>query len=171
VAIPTGIISAGFVEQYSRITRISDYASEEDLRFLTLRLADRDPWVGREIRELDLPESVLIAAVQRGSRPVLPRGRVVLRAGDELILGAKSVAGGENIALKEVTLRGAHPWIGRALDDLDLPRGSLVVMVRRRSRTLFPDGDFVLREGDRVILCTPSALARGEEPYGIERSE
>ena len=36
VAIPTGIISAGFVEQYSRLKRIGENSSEEDIRFIHL---------------------------------------------------------------------------------------------------------------------------------------
>ena len=34
VAIPTGIISAGFVEQYSRLKRISELAQESDISFI-----------------------------------------------------------------------------------------------------------------------------------------
>lgn len=33
VAIPTGIISAGFVDQYSRLKRIGEYGQEEDVHF------------------------------------------------------------------------------------------------------------------------------------------
>ena len=33
VAIPTGIISAGFVDQYSHLKRISEYGQEEDVQF------------------------------------------------------------------------------------------------------------------------------------------
>ncbi|MEM5780126.1 MAG: ion transporter, partial [Lawsonibacter sp.] len=44
VAIPTGIISAGFVDQYSRIKRISEYANEEDIHFIKVLLTTRDPW-------------------------------------------------------------------------------------------------------------------------------
>ena len=34
VAIPTGIISAGFVDQYSRLKKLSEYANEEDVHFI-----------------------------------------------------------------------------------------------------------------------------------------
>ena len=36
VAIPTGIISAGFVDQYSRIKRMSEYVKTEDVHFLKI---------------------------------------------------------------------------------------------------------------------------------------
>ena len=42
VAIPTGIISAGFVDQYSRIKRISEYAAEEDIHFIKVQLRKED---------------------------------------------------------------------------------------------------------------------------------
>ena len=38
VAIPTGIISAGFVDQYSRIKRISEYGDEEDVHFIKIHM-------------------------------------------------------------------------------------------------------------------------------------
>ena len=46
VAIPTGIISAGFVDQYSRLKRIGEYASEDDISFIKVRLRKKDAWVG-----------------------------------------------------------------------------------------------------------------------------
>lgn len=38
VAIPTGIISAGFVDQYSRLKRIGEYGQEEDVHFIRRRI-------------------------------------------------------------------------------------------------------------------------------------
>lgn len=52
VAIPTGIISAGFVDQYSRIKRISEYGAESDVRFIRIHLTHRDRWSGTAIRDL-----------------------------------------------------------------------------------------------------------------------
>ena len=49
VAIPTGIISAGFVDQFSRIKRLSEYAHEEDIQFIKVQLQKRVPWVGTAI--------------------------------------------------------------------------------------------------------------------------
>lgn len=38
VAIPTGIISAGFVDQYSRIKRMNEYGHEEDIHFIRIEM-------------------------------------------------------------------------------------------------------------------------------------
>ena len=42
VAIPTGIISAGFVDQYSRTKRLSEYANEADIHFIKVNLSKKD---------------------------------------------------------------------------------------------------------------------------------
>ena len=39
VAIPTGIISAGFVDQYSRLKRMSEYAQEADINFIKIHIS------------------------------------------------------------------------------------------------------------------------------------
>ena len=88
VAIPTGIISAGFVDQYSRIKRISEYGTEADIHFIRIHLTPRDRWANAPLRDLGLPEGGIIAAVQRGRDIVVPRGDVVLHPGANLELRA-----------------------------------------------------------------------------------
>ena len=64
VAIPTGIISAGFVDQYSRIKRISEYGQASDVHFIQVYLRKKDAWVGKTIRAAGLPGGVIAAAME-----------------------------------------------------------------------------------------------------------
>ena len=152
VAIPTGIISAGFVEQYSRFKRMGDYAQEAELNFISVELGARDPWSGKCIKDLLLPRGALIASVQRGGETIVPRGDVLLRAGDRLIICAEAVKLDQNVNLREVVLGRAHEWTGTAIKDLDISRQTYIVMVRRRGTMLVPHGSMKLMEGDTVIL-------------------
>ncbi len=158
VAIPTGIISAGFVDQYSRIKRLSEYAHESDIHFIKVSLLPKDPWVGKTIMELGLPAGVIVAAIQRNRKIVVPRGSVELRAGDTLVLGAKSLGNDKHIDLKEMVLRSQNPWNGLSIRELDISRQTVIVMVRRKGNILIPNGDLVLKEGDSIILYTQSHL-------------
>ena len=162
VAIPTGIISAGFVEQYSRFKRLGDYATEKDLSFITAELKANDPWAGKCIRDLVLPRGVLIAAVRRGGELVVPKGDVVLRPKDRIVLCAESEKGEQPIHLQEVTLGRRHEWNGCAINDLDLSRLTHIVMVRRGGTMLVPRGNMKLMEGDTVLLY--SKQKRAEAP-------
>ena len=162
VAIPTGIISAGFVEQYSKAKRLSDYGKEEQLNFLKIELGNRDSWTGKTIKELNLPEKAILAVIQRKSGIIVPRGDVVLMPGDRLILAAEALKNDHPMNIKEITLKKNHDWNNTAIMDLDISRQTFIVMVRRNGKALVPNGDLVLREGDTVILYSKEHLNSGE---------
>ena len=163
VAIPTGIISAGFVDQYSRIKRMSEYGREEDVHFIKIQLTDRDPWINKSIAQLHLPERVIVAVIQRNHHILVPRGNLVLRKDDIMVLGAESFQDKEHIRLKEITLQKNNPWNGRRIRDLDISRHSVIVLIKRKDRVMIPNGNLVLREGDMVILYSEMRIPEAEE--------
>lgn len=159
VAIPTGIISAGFVDQYSRLKRISEYAHEEDVHFIKVILRKQDSWTGKAIKDLGLPYGVIVAMVRRGRENIVPRGDVVLRPNDTIILGAEALKDDKHIDLKEVVLLKSHPWNGQRIRDLDISRQTIIVMVKRNKSVLVPKGELVLLEGDHVILYSQERIS------------
>ncbi len=154
VAIPTGIISAGFVDQYSRIKRISEYGKEDDVNFIKVQVTEADSWNGKAIMHLGLPTGIIVAAIQRDDEVVIPRGDTVLHVGDALVLGAPSMDHDHPIDLKEVILRRMHPWCGQRIKDLDISRQTIIIMIKREGKSFIPNGNTYLHEGDRVILYT-----------------
>ena len=138
VAIPTGIISAGFVEQYALVKKITEESSEENVRFIKVRIGKKDAWEGKQIEALGLPAGMIIAAVHRD--------------GDILIIGALDTSDAEKVGLREMELKQKNRWNGLKIRDLDLSRQTLIVLVRRDGKALIPKGDLVLKEGDRLLL-------------------
>ena len=159
VAIPTGIISAGFVDQYSRLKKISEYAQEEDIHFIKVNLKKQDNWVGQEIKNLNLPHGMIVAMIRRGKENIVPRGDVVLKVNDTVILGAEALKDDKHIDLKEVALLKHSPWNGMQIRDLDISRQTIIVMIKRNGMMLVPKGDLVLLEGDHVIMYTQERIS------------
>ncbi len=159
VAIPTGIISAGFVDQYTNIKRRSEYGYEADMRFIKIHLERGDGWVGKRVADLRLPSGVIIAVIKRDDDILIPRGDVVLEEEDILVLGAEPFEEHEHINLKEIVLKKKNPWTGVRIRDLDISRHSIIVLVKRRNKTLIPNGNMLLLEGDRVFMYTKLHLA------------
>lgn len=60
----------------------------------------------------------------------------------------------DRIEVAEVILSEGSPAVGRALKDVELPEGSLVVGVLRGGEALVPRGDTVLEKRDHVLLIT-----------------
>ena len=163
VAIPTGIISAGFVDQYSRLKRIGEYGQEEDVHFIRICLDKNDKWIGHRIAELDFPQRIIVAVIQRDHRILVPKGDTVLKAGDVMVIGAESFQDKDHIKLKEITLQQRNPWTNQNIRDLDISRHSIIVLVRRHKKLIIPSGNLTLLEGDTVILYTQTHMANADD--------
>jgi len=162
VAIPTGIISAGFVDQYSRIKRMSEYVKTEDVHFIKIHLDPEDAWANRTISELELPIGTIVAAVKRNGRVIVPRGSTQLMVGDTLVIGAEPFDSDEHIDLKEVVLLKHSRWVGERIRDLDISRQTIIVMVKRKGKVLIPNGNLVMQEGDKVIMYTQQHFSHAQ---------
>lgn len=150
---------SGFVDQYSRLKKISEYAQEEDIHFIKVNLKKQDSWVGREIQDLQLPHGVIMAMIRRGRENIVPRGNVTLKVNDTIILGAEALRDDKHIDLKEIVLLKHSPWNGVQIRDLDISQQTIIVMIKRNNMMLVPKGDLVLLEGDHVILYTQERMS------------
>lgn len=149
VAIPTGIISAGFVEYYTKI-KVGSY-SEHEADFITLNIVIGHPYTGLKLGELNLPQGLYTAVVLRGEDVYTPHESLVLEVGDSLLLGTVST-GQFECRIEEVRLEAGHNWIGSRIKDLDISRRVFVVMVKRGHKNICPQGSTLLKEDDVVLL-------------------
>lgn len=85
------IISAGFVEQYTKLKTISTYSDESDIRFITLKIDEGHIWQNLPMEKIFLPPGLILAVICRGNRTIVPRGDTVLEAGDKLVIGAEDM--------------------------------------------------------------------------------
>lgn len=158
VAIPTGIISAGFVEQYTKIKSVSNYEEEANIKFVTLTVDNTPYWKNKTVKDLKLPQGLILALILRKGEVVIPKGDVVLTAGDRLVLGAEAFQDEINIKLKEIIVKQMHSWNGQAIKDMDISRQTIILMIRRKNRVIIPNGDTVIKAGDVVILYSKHNL-------------
>lgn len=155
VAIPTGIISAGFVEQYAEMKKAVHVGTEKDMQFIKIPLKENDRWVGKRVGELGLPEQVIMAMIKRGDRSLIPRGDVLLQEDDIIIFGAEPFGEQtEDIHLTELILREDNQWVGKRIRDLDISKHSIIILVKRKNKVKIPNGNMVLQEWDRVFMYT-----------------
>ena len=158
VAIPTGIISAGFVEQYQKISKLGTTGSEADLNFIKIHIGPDDPWVNKQIKQLGLSREVIIAVILRGHKSVIPRGDVVIQPDDIIVLGAEAFLDDYKVELKKVVIAEKNPWNGTLIRDLDISRQTVIVSVRRNGRAVVPKGDLEIMAGDEILLYTQNHM-------------
>lgn len=152
VAIPTGIISAGFVESYTKINKIVFKEEEKPLNFVTSIMTENHPWCGRLVKDLVFPPETVLVVVIRDDEEIVPRGDTKLMPDDVLIFGAKRFEISDGIRLTELTIKDEHDWVGAPIKKLDISRQELIVMIKRRGRIIIPDGDTVIKAGDSLVI-------------------
>ena len=167
VAVPTGIISAGFVEQYSSIKKRSEYGREAEMNFIKINVEEKDTWIGKKVTELGLPADVIMALIKRNEQIIIPHPDMEILTGDTIILGAEPFDTHENeeIHLKEIVIEKYNPWTGLKIEELDISRHSIVVLIKRGDIKMIPKNDIVLLEGDRVFLCTKLHYSNANDIY------
>ena len=86
VAIPTGIISAGFVEQYTKIKQSDSYIQDENVKCEVVNITKNHNWAGQKISEIELPKQHLIISILRDGDTVIPQGSTHINVGDRVVM-------------------------------------------------------------------------------------
>ena len=81
VAIPTGIISAGFVERYTEMTNSSN---PNDINIHTLIVDLDSQWIGKTAAEVEAEFEYAILVARRGDAQILPGESYRVEMGDRL---------------------------------------------------------------------------------------
>ena len=84
VAIPTGIISAGFVEQYQRKSSLSNIKAA-DIHEIAEIFVDKR-FAGKSVEEMEEAEQVTIFLILREDLSILPQKDTVLRLNDIIVI-------------------------------------------------------------------------------------
>ena len=67
------------------VTAAPEFENRDDFGMFEEYLGEDHPWVGKTVRETELPHGTLIAMIKRGGGTVIPYGATELKAGDTLV--------------------------------------------------------------------------------------
>ena len=84
VAVPTGIISAGFVEQYTEMA-IARHNKEEQRHALIEAVGAGSPYIGLTVKEIERKYKCDILAIQRAGELIVPGSTTQIRQEDTII--------------------------------------------------------------------------------------
>ncbi len=137
----------------------TDYSEEDDVDFIRLTIKDGHPWAGQQIKNLVLPPDCLLVMIIRSGETLVPRGDTEICAGDVIVLSALSYRDERNIKLREVIVKEGDQWCDKELGQVRMPKGTLVVLIRRDGESIIPNGRTKVLQGDVVVINKSSRLA------------
>lgn len=126
----------------------NDYV-DDDIRFGRVDITASSRWNGRMLRDLVLPEGLMVALVIRSGEQLLPRGHLLLQEGD-VVVTLTHAFDGSLAKLHEKTVKVDSRRVGHSIREN--PGNSIIVMVKRGDACIIPSGDTVLEAGDRLVI-------------------
>ena len=151
VAIPTGIISAGFVEHFSRMDMYTGHGEGKELEYVTGDISENHEWAGKAIKDIVFPPQSMLVIIVRDGKSIVPSESLVLQANDKYVLAAKNYKR-DDIHLNEIEMLEGDKWLGCEVKELGLTAEEKIVMIIRSHKTIIPSGNTVIKKGDRLMM-------------------
>lgn len=152
VAIPTGIISAGFVEQFAKLSMYKGHGEGHELEFVTSYLFDGHPWCEKKVKDIILPPQSILVMIIRGDEDLtMPKGNTELHANDRLVIAAKNYKD-EDIHLNELEIKDGDGWADKSVASLNLESNEMIVNIRRKGKSVIPTGTTIIKPGDILMM-------------------
>ena len=162
--LPAAAKKLGMIDTENDVMKtFTDYSDSMPVRFIQFTMPEDYKWNGREVRNITLPPDTRLVLIQRTEKnklgidvvhDIVPRRSTVIKPGDRLTLSAKSPVGTQDVELTERTAEKWHD--GRTVGDIFGDRSELVVLIERGIRVIIPNGNTVVKTGDRLVLYSQS---------------
>ena len=116
------------------------------------------PKVAEKCDMIDISTDVMrtfsdyITVIRRGAQTIVPKGQTVIQEGDTVVLGAEGFTDSQGILLKEILMTPDHRWCGKKIAEARFYKNTIIVMIKRGSQIIIPDGGTQILEGDRVVV-------------------
>ena len=146
----------------------SDYSDDYDVQFGEFELTEKSPWVGKTIKEIGSPKSMLFAVVIRGDEIMTPRGHTQFLAGDKIVVCTKTMEENTLGELEEQRIRKNSPYIGKELSEIAENEHIKIVLLRRDNDTIIPKDNILAKAGD-IIVSYNMDFVKKEATHGIKK--
>lgn len=129
----------------------NDYIDKTPLQFIQFVVPATHQWVGKTINKMLLPPDSLLVLLIRGEEKLIPNGKMVVQAGDMLILSGKATYKTDTIRLFEKQVDSGSDWDRKTIAEIS-PNDELVVLIRRSNKTIIPKGSTVIKKDDILVI-------------------
>lgn len=138
----------------------NDYQDDRDLSLIEIPMEDEHQWCGMTLKEIHLPQNMVVLMIRRDGRTILPKGTTKVRSQDVLVLGGAPYREDGTVLLTEEEVGKDHPWVDQNIRDIAFPSHRMIAVIRRGNQVIIPSGGTTLLIGDLLILSS----APPEEP-------
>ncbi len=130
----------------------SDYTEEDPVQFIQFEIPENHLWIGKTLREIELPPTTLVVLLKRRGEKIVPNGDTVLFAEDVLILGALTPGEVDGVALSEIYVTPKSLYLNKKISEISLGDGALIILIKRGDKVIIPQGNDELILDDILVI-------------------
>ena len=129
------------------------YQTKAEIGFLETKIHPNSTLVGMKVKDLNLTFDFIVAKIERDGETIVPRGHVVVKENDTIILGGEGHFDQTGQDLIESVIPAGHKWENKKIKDLKLPSNRLIIMIQRDTNNIVvPVGETRVLANDTVIM-------------------
>lgn len=149
--LPNVAKKLGMVDDTADVRKtFNDYQDETDFQLTKMHIPEGHIWENKKVKEVNMPTGSLALMLVRGNQKIVTRGDVEIKAGDDIILSVPPYNSKEK--LKERQIGKNHAWCNKAIEEIKIPKDTIIAMILRDGETIIPDGKTQIVENDIVVL-------------------
>lgn len=111
--------------------------------------------IGYDLFHIVFCIALLSVVVQGSLLPLAARKLDMVDSAESISRTFNDYQDQRQLHLTRFPIGAGHPWVGRTIGECELPADALVVMLRRGSENVIPNGDTAIQAGDLMVLSTP----------------
>lgn len=129
----------------------TDYVDEYPVQYMQFAIPEDHSWVGKKVKELELPPECLLVLIVRDKNKHVPRGNTVVNGGDVMILSGKASEHIDGVNLYEKIILSGDEWENKTIHEISTDE-KLIIMIQRNKHTIIPRGNTKLLKGDVLVI-------------------
>ncbi|MDY4788578.1 MAG: potassium/proton antiporter [Bacilli bacterium] len=130
----------------------NDYQEDSDVNFIKIHLDKNHPWCNKYLKDIPVPNDLLIVSVIRKNETIIPKGNTLLLVGDLLVIAAKAFEDRKHLHIMELPINTNHYLAYATLKDARFPKNKLVILIKRGLDTIIPEGKTLIYPGDILVV-------------------
>ncbi len=132
----------------------NDYIDDDEVQFIKLHVDKEHPWKNQKLKDIALPNEMLIVSLLRGGTAVIPKGNTDIIEGDTIVISAPAFHGNAKVNFSEISVGKKSPKKDKRVADLKYGKDELIVIIKRDKERIIPNGDTVIRENDILVVSS-----------------
>lgn len=130
----------------------NDYQEDSDISFIKIHLDKTHSWCLKTLQQLRLPSELQVSMIVRKDEIIIPTGQTTLKAGDLLVLAARSFEDREHLVLREIVVGNQKQYTNKTLSQIPQVHSTRIILIKRGMETIIPSGKTEIKAGDILVL-------------------